>query len=348
MSHQTTFTDPAAVEAWDARFRWREGSVLHDRTIDGTWARVVNSVASVEGEHREAWTQRWLAGLSRWQWLPDERLLREAGTGVSPTYSTPVTATLNLNAFVMPRPFGAVHRGLDSQAIAETARLALRFLDDALLAVPTSGEPGLRIGMLGMAGALDALGIEYDSPGALQVANDAGAALASGALRAAIELARERGGLPPVRGRLESFRDRGMPRLLVQDALRWGVRHECRTAIAPAPALAMLANNASDALDPRECRNASIDGVHGTLPSPAAQLALRSSIQPWIDEPITYPLATDGRQRDTAVPTGPTPGGPSRTLAALQEETVLSEVVPTPVAAAGTCAGRISSRRKTP
>ena len=311
MSYRTSFTDPAAVEAWDAWFRWREGGVLHDRTIDDSWARVVNAVAPVERANAASWSQRWLLGLSRWQWLPDESLLRDAGTGVLPDISGPVTATLNLNAFVRPRLLGGVAGELDTRAIGETAETVFRFLDDVLLAMPTLAGRGLRIGFLGLADALESLGIEYDSPAALQCAGDAGAALASGAMRGAIDLARERGGREPGRSRLAFLSKERVPESMVGDALRWGVRHEIRTAIAPSPRLALLANNVSDALDPRPRKpivgqRKERDPSSG-FPSPAAQQSVRLAMQPWIDEPIDYPITTLAGEQETVALFGQAP-----------------------------------------
>jgi hypothetical protein len=60
------------------------------------------------------------------------------------------------------------------------------------------------------------------------------------------------------------------------------------TGIVPAPRLACLANATSDALDPG-ARRLARDGVAG----PEAQLRLRLAMQPWIDDPIDYPLLGD-------------------------------------------------------
>lgn len=290
--NRTIFTDPAAVEAWDAWFRWRTGGVLHDRTIEATWLRVVNAVAPVEASAALPWAARWRRGFSRWEWLPDESLLREAGTGLSSKPVGPMTATINLNAFVRRKPSGRAHAELDLQSIADTAAIALRFLDDALLALPVLHKHSLAVGLMGVADALEALGIDYDSPDALQAANDAGAALATGALRGAIDLARERGGRKPARRRLAFLLARGLPPSLAEDALHWGVRHESRTAIVPTPRLARLANNVSDALDPCSCArpmDTQGDRTPCPIPATATQLRLRSAIQPWIDKPIDYP-----------------------------------------------------------
>lgn len=321
MSHRTTFTDAAAVDAWDGWFRWRQGNRLHDLTIDATWERVVDAASLVEGEHAEQWSQRWLQRLSRWQWLPDETFLRDAGTGAPPRSRGPVAAVLNMHAFVRPRPFESARAQLDTRAIADTAAEALRFLDDALLALPSIEEPGLRLGLLGLAHAFDAMGIGYDSPAALRVAHVAGAAFASGALRGAIELARERGGSKPALDRLTFLRDHGLPKSLVDDALRWGVRHEPRTAISLTPRLALLANNVSDALDPHPSgRTGDVvdDGSPAppSLPSPAAQLRVRSAMQPWIDESIDYPFKVAAGRNEEGTAEG------QRVVAVLHSETV--------------------------
>jgi ribonucleoside-diphosphate reductase alpha chain len=294
LSDRTSFSEPAAVEAWDAWFRWRQGGILHDRTIDATWVRVVKAIAYVEDDV-DRWSRRWLEGLARWHWLPDEVLLRDAGTGVCPSVPglEPVSAVLNLSAFVGLKSSRKAVRTLDTAALAEAASGVLRFLDDALVAIPGLSRNGLRLGLMGLADALASLDIAYDSPAALRFAHDAGEALATGALRGAVELARERGGREPNWARLEFQWNLGLPGALVEEALRRGVRHEVRTAIGPAPHLAMLANNCSDALDPLPFEP---DG-HGksrdpppSFPSVAIQQRVRLAIQPWIDEPIDYPL----------------------------------------------------------
>lgn len=301
MLARTPFTDPVAVETWDAAFRWRQGSTLRDRTIDATWLRVATAIAAVEEAGAESWARRWIDGFSRWQWLPDETLLRTAGTDTPPTPAGPLAAMLNMRTFVTPRPMRGRQGAFDTEAIAATAASALRFLDDALLVLPAYEEHGVSIGMFGMADALHEMGIAYESQEALDAARDAAAALARGALQGTIELARERGGRAPARSRMAVLADNGLPRTLIDDAMRWGVRHEPRTTIAQAPLLARLANNTSDALDPVPIESSMGDGSgrHSDaflLPAPVAQLRLRLAIQAWIDRPIDYPLVVPANQ----------------------------------------------------
>lgn len=299
----TRFTDPAAVDAWDHWFRWRHAEGLRDRTIDATWLRVAGAIARAVDDR--ACMRRYVDAFSRWQLLPDERLLRSAGTARKLGPLDSPTATLNVSAFVLA-PLTRQAR-FDADGFANVAGLAVRLLDDALVTMPstTPGLPDLRIGVMGFADALDLLGIAYTDAGAIALARTAGAALARGTLRGTVDLAHERGAIDRHPGqRAALWRERGTPTALVDDALRWGVRHTRLTAIQRQPRLALLANNASDALDPALPRHRAGPGDTSRSRTPTrilpvagadsigAQLALRAAIQPWIDAPVDYPLVT--------------------------------------------------------
>ena len=299
----TRFTDPAAVDAWDHWFRWRHAQGLRDRTIDATWARVAHAVA--EAVDDSACMRRYIDAFSRWQLLPDERLLRSAGTASLPGPLDAPAAMLNVAAFVTA-PLTRQAQW-DAQGCSRVAALAVRLLDDALVVAhgATAGFRDLRVGVIGFADALGLLGIGYADAAAVELARRVGAALAHGTLRATVDLAHERGAIDrhPAH-RVAQWRDRGTPEPLIDDALRWGVRHVRLSAIERQPRLALLANNASDALDPAPPRHrargegtaSSAATGHGarapTVDGIAAQLALRAAIQPWIDAPIDYPLVT--------------------------------------------------------
>ena len=299
----TRFTDPAAVDAWDHWFRWRHAEGLRDRTIDATWARVAQAVA--EAVDDRACMRRYIDAFSRWQLLPDERLLRSAGTASNPGPLDSPAATLNVSAFVTA-PLTRQAQW-DVEAFSRVAALAVRLLDDALVVAhgATPGFRDLRIGVIGFADALGLLGIGYADPEAVELVRRVGAALAHGTLRGAVDLAHERGPIDrhPVH-RVALWRDRGTPAPLIDDALRWGVRHARLSAIERQPRLALLANNASDALDPAPPRHRPrADGTANSQATPhtprvttvdhlTPQLALRAAIRPWIDAPIDYPLVT--------------------------------------------------------
>lgn len=298
----TRFTDPAAVEAWDRWFRWRSGYGLRDRTIDATWSRVVTALAVAEGGQAGIWANRYMDAFSRWQLLPDERLLQMAGTDTRLGSFDSPRATLNVAAFVVA-PSTRQAR-FDDERFAGVAALAVRLLDDALMTLHGAGThfAGLRIGLIGLADALRLLGFAYDESAAVEQSRAIGKALATGTLQGTVELAGERG---PIDGRpshrVPIWRERGTPESLIEDALCRGVRHDRLTAISLQPRLALLCNNASDALDPaparasRDRREASCQPREGSGYTDrsmlSAQLAIRAAMQPCIDEPIDYPLA---------------------------------------------------------
>jgi ribonucleoside-diphosphate reductase alpha chain len=289
---ETHFTDPASVEAWDCWFRWRERGVLRDLTVDATWSRVGHSVASVEGSSAGKWARRFIDAFRHWRLLPDSHLLRFAGTG-TPLGQAPLTAVVNAAVFVSSP--GTADAAFDRPGFAETASLTVRLLDDVLLACDESMRgSGLRIGLIGMADAMHHLGLPYDSAGARQFAGHVAGALSEGALKGATELAWERGAAEHDRHQLaRRWHERGTPAGLVDEVLRCGMRHTQLTAIEAQPRLSLLANNASDALDPcpfeRPVQAASRGGVLADV-SMLAQLELRAAIQPWIDAPIDYPV----------------------------------------------------------
>lgn len=299
----TRFVDPAAVDAWDRWFRWRRAGSLCDRTIDATWRRVADAIAATD-RHGVSWGHRYVDAFSRWQLLPDERLLRAAGTGVEAGSLVSPSAALNVAAFVVAPLTGQAR--FDDERFSGVAALAVRLLDDALVATAGTAPAvsGLHIGLIGFGDALQLLGIRYDDEHAVDQARAVGKALAIGTLRGTTELARERGSVDDGSAKLAALcRDRDLPLGLVEAAKREGVRHTRLTAIERQPRLALLANNASDALDPplprqrrklatEASRQATTEMAMPAEAMMAAQRAIRSAIQPWIDARIDYPLAT--------------------------------------------------------
>ena len=97
----TRFTNPDAVEAWDALFRWREGGRLRDTTVEQTWERVSRAIARAEGVSEAHWARRFSGEFRQWRLLPDERLLRAAGTPCLERVLPAPAAVVNAAAFVM-------------------------------------------------------------------------------------------------------------------------------------------------------------------------------------------------------------------------------------------------------
>jgi ribonucleoside-diphosphate reductase alpha chain len=332
MSRVSPFIDTVAVEAWDAWFRWRDRTGLHDVSIEDTWRRVAKALASVESP-REAPVResRFFEAFATWQLLPDERLLAGAGAARPSWASGMLAASLNAAAFVSPP--GARAR-INHAAVADCAALAVRMLDNALLLANTTA-PRLHIGIIGMADALLLLGLGYDSGAGRDEADAFARALCAGCFRASVELAHERGASPSdTREALLRARRRDIGIGLVRDAGQSGLRHVSMTAVTSQPRLALLANVVSNALDPlrgedhrwridtpdgaREMHSPGYalnmlraDGRGTSAPSDTlatlpwmAQISMRAAVQPWMDLPIAYPVhcttMPDSRQHQEA------------------------------------------------
>lgn len=53
------FIAPIACHIWDAKYRYREGAVVYDVTID-TWRRIAHALAEADSDE-EAWQARFTA-----------------------------------------------------------------------------------------------------------------------------------------------------------------------------------------------------------------------------------------------------------------------------------------------
>ena len=313
------FIDLAAVEAWDAWFRWREHAVLRDVSIEDTWWRVACALAAAEsGNEGPAWRLRVMDALASWRLLPDQRVLAKAGTGSAGRSGGTLRAALNAACFVSPA--GPPHAAIDLGALTECAALAVRVLDDAAL-LAGNVATCFRIGVVGIADALALLGLEYDSDAGRAQAAAVARALAEGCLAGSLALAASRGSCKrDTRELLARAMLRDAPQELLKDAPRHGLRHVQLTAITSQPRLALLANNVADAADPllgedhahliiaadaqRPVRSSgyALNVLRGGGSGPDhwpdtlehqswfAQIAMRAALQPWMDTPIAYPL----------------------------------------------------------
>ncbi|MDR3387598.1 MAG: hypothetical protein P4L92_11135 [Rudaea sp.] len=327
------FTEFAAVDAWDAWFRWRDRGALRDVTVDATWDRIATALVSVESPDSAAmWKRRFTDAFGAWRLLLDERILATAGTGQNAWNRGGLSAALNVSRFV--RAPMTPRASFDQAAFEELAALAVRALDDAVVlgGIHAPGNRHFRIGIIGLADALALLGIAYDAADGCVLAALIGRSLARGCHRGSSQLARERGALSPCnREWQDRARTQEVDAEIVVEAANRGIRHDRLTAIASHPRLALFANNVADALDPfsdhaqldhvvaRDSQRAVSTCSHAAAAkypssfasqvagidcaaSVAAQLKLRAAMCSWIDEAIDYPLLFDGEpdERDLA------------------------------------------------
>ncbi|MGB9128676.1 MAG: adenosylcobalamin-dependent ribonucleoside-diphosphate reductase [Thiobacillus sp.] len=176
-----------------------------------------------------------------------------------PPYGACDLGSLNLTAFVAS-PFSSGAR-LDLDALAESAKLAVRFLDNVIdvsrYPLPAQAEQAhlkrrVGLGITGLADALVLLGLPYDSDAARQLAGQAMQGVRDAAYRASIELAREKGAFPAFER--DAFLASGFASRLpadIREAIAaHGLRNSHLLAIAPAGTISLLANNCSSGIEP--------------------------------------------------------------------------------------------------
>ena len=308
----TPFLNTLAVETWDTWFRWRADGQLRDITIDDTWERVATKLAAGTARSNE-YKRRLMEAFAAWRLLLDERVIATAGTAAAQWNSDNLRAVLNAASFV--RAPGSRRATFDFACFEDSAVLAMQALEGAVgLVDDNSGSDArTRVGLIGLGDALALLNVAYDSDdGRMQAANIA-RALARGCLAGSIALAREHGArIRCDAAWSERASHRGYPRGLIEDALRHGLHQREFTAITSQPRLSSFANGVADALDPlpdaccdpadsyaaalgrraRGCANAAASA--SDVPTcVAAQLRMRATVQPWIDERINYPFNID-------------------------------------------------------
>ncbi len=143
--------------------------------------RVANAVAVVEGHALRQ------MGASVHRCFPSLAALAGHGTiapgrnGCAARQSASPGAVVNAAAFVSSP--GSASAAFDQPPFAETVALSVRLLDDVLLACDEGSRRGLRIGLIGMADAMQQLALPYDSPGAIRFAGDLAAMLCEGTMQ---------------------------------------------------------------------------------------------------------------------------------------------------------------------
>ncbi len=75
------FMMPIARLIWDTRYRYRDGTNVHDQDVTDTWRRLARALASVEARDREHWQTAFYRLLEDFRFLPGGRIMAGAGTG---------------------------------------------------------------------------------------------------------------------------------------------------------------------------------------------------------------------------------------------------------------------------
>jgi ribonucleoside-diphosphate reductase alpha chain len=176
-----------------------------------------------------------------------------------PPYGACVLGSINLTRLV-ERPF-AESASLDHDALAETARLGVRFLDDVIdltgYPLPQQAEVAratrrIGLGVTGLADALVMLGAPYGRRASLRIAGDAVRTIRDAAYRASIDLAVQKGAFPAFEREpyLRSPFVRRLPEDIRKRLATSGIRNSHLLAIAPTGSISLLAGGASTGVEP--------------------------------------------------------------------------------------------------
>ncbi len=191
---------------------------------------------------------------------------REHITTTNPCGEIPLPAhgacnlgSLNLTQFVR-NPFDR-SAAMDFHALAESAALAVRFLDNVtdLSRFPLPEQRAqahatrrIGLGLTGLGDALIMLGLHYDSDVARHTAVRMLATIRDAAYRQSCALAVEKGPFPALdrEACLEAPFIRSLPDSIRDAIARHGIRNSHLLAIAPAGTISVLANNVSSGIEP--------------------------------------------------------------------------------------------------
>ena len=176
-----------------------------------------------------------------------------------PPYGACDLGSINLTAFVR-RPFTPEAR-FDLEAVAETAAVAVRMLDNVIdvsrfplvaQAEQARGSRRVGLGLTGLADALIMLGRHYDSDAARESAAEVMRVITHEAYRTSVALAREKGPFPFFEsgGYLAAPFVRALPADIREGIARHGIRNSHLTAIAPTGTISLLADNVSSGIEP--------------------------------------------------------------------------------------------------
>ena len=167
--------------------------------------------------------------------------------------------SLNLTRFVVD-PFGK-HAGIDYDALENSARVAVRFLDNVIDAsrFPLPQQAGrvkqsrrIGLGITGLADMLMMLGLRYGTPESFALTAKLMQRLCHTAYRSSVQLAKEKGSFPDFAADsyLQGPFIQSLPAAIRDAIASDGIRNSHLMAIAPTGTISLLAGNVSSGLEP--------------------------------------------------------------------------------------------------
>ena len=71
---------PISHLIWETKYRYRNGTAVHDKNLTDTWRRVAHALAAVEPQEQGRWEEAFYQLLEDFTFLPGGRILAGAGT----------------------------------------------------------------------------------------------------------------------------------------------------------------------------------------------------------------------------------------------------------------------------
>lgn len=185
-----------------------------------------------------------------------------------PPYGACLLGSINLTRFIR-RPFQKKIEGKKGhyaqvmvEELDEAVRIAVRMMDNvndvSKFPLPQQAEESrlkrrIGLGVTGLADALAMLGVPYDSPEAVKVAEGIMRRITLAAYQASVDLAREKGAFPAFDAEKylanETFASR-LPDYLKAAIREHGIRNSHLTSIAPTGTISLVAGNVSSGIEP--------------------------------------------------------------------------------------------------
>lgn len=185
-----------------------------------------------------------------------------------PPYGACLLGSMNLTRFIR-RPFQKKIEGKKGryaqvmvEELDEAVQIAVRMMDNvndvSKFPLPQQAEESrlkrrIGLGVTGLADALAMLGVAYDSPEAIKVADGIMRRITLVAYQASVDLAREKGAFPAFDAEKylanETFASR-LPDYLKSAIREHGIRNSHLTSIAPTGTISLVAGNVSSGIEP--------------------------------------------------------------------------------------------------
>lgn len=176
-----------------------------------------------------------------------------------PSYGACNLGAINLTQFVMQPYSSAASIAWDK--LKKTTVIATRFLDNVIdiSRYPLKSQKQeayatrrIGLGITGLANLFVMLGVRYGSQESLQLAHEVMKVIAETTWLTSIELAKERGSFPlfDKEKYLQGNFVQGLAKEIQQEIAQHGIRNSHHNTIAPTGTISLLANNASNGIEP--------------------------------------------------------------------------------------------------